>query len=110
MAKHIGTTFDSFLEEEGIKDAVDLLTFKKVLADEIQARMSKLKIGVQELADRMHTTRTPVYRLLDGNDAGVTLKTMAKAAEALDWRLAEMLVMVAHASGGARPAKQRRRA
>ena len=30
--RHMGTTFDSFLDEEGIRDEVELLALKKVLA------------------------------------------------------------------------------
>jgi len=91
MAKHIGSKFTDFLEEEGIKNDVDLLTVKKVLADEIHARMGRLKIGITQFADRMKTGRDVAYRLLDANDTGVTLKTLAKAAQALDWSLPDML-------------------
>lgn len=92
MGKHIGSKFTDFLEQEGIKNDVDLLTVKKVLADEIQARMEALNIGITQFADRMRTGRDVAYRLLDANDTGVTLKTLSKAARALDWSLVEMLV------------------
>jgi antitoxin HicB len=96
MAKHVGSKFTDFLEEEGIKDDVDLLTVKKVFADEIQARMDKMKISVAELARRMKTTRTVAYKLLDPEDTGVTLKTMSKAAKATEWNLIDLLVAVDH--------------
>lgn len=93
MAKHVGSKFTDFLEEEGIKNDVDLLTFKKVLADEIHARMEKLHLGISQFANRMQTGRDVAYRLLDANDTGVTLKTLSKAAKALDYSsILEMLM------------------
>lgn len=95
MSKRIGSKFTDFLEEEGIKDDVDLLTVKKVLADEIEARMEKLSIGISELARRMGSTgRDSAYRLLDKEDTGVTLKTLSKAARALNWSLIDLLQSV----------------
>jgi hypothetical protein len=39
--KHIGSTFSSFLEEEGIREEVDLRAKKKILADQILARETR---------------------------------------------------------------------
>jgi hypothetical protein len=36
MKKHIGSSFASFLEEEGIKDDVELLAQKEILAEQIR--------------------------------------------------------------------------
>lgn len=110
MAKHIGSKFTDFLEDEGIKNDVDLLTLKKVLADEIQARMEKMKIGVSQFADRMKTGRDVAYRLLNAKDTGVTLKTLSKAAKALEWNLIEMLLAAGKSASSSRtstPVKQR---
>ena len=104
--KNIGSTLASFLEEEGIKDDVDLLTFKKVLADEIEHRMGKKKINHTALAERMSTSRNQVYRLLDEHDTGITLVTLARAAGALDWSIIDLL---AAASRKARSDKDRDR-
>ena len=94
MSKHVGSKLTDFLAEEGIKDDVDLLTVKKVLADEIRARMDRKKIGVQQLATRMRTSRDVAYRLLDAKDTGVTLRTISKAAVALESSLVDLLIAV----------------
>ena len=89
--KHVGTTFDSFLSEEGIKDEVELLALKKVLAGRITACMEKNRLNRTVLAKRMHTSRTLVNRLLDPHDASVTLSTLAKASHALNIPLMALL-------------------
>lgn len=83
----IGSTLDSFLEEEGIKEDVDLLAQKKVLALKIQRAMVRRKMTQTGLARAMRTSRTVVYRLLDPTDTSVTLATLAKASKALGVQL-----------------------
>jgi hypothetical protein len=83
-SKHFGSTFSSFLEEEGIKDEVDLRTKKKVLADQILAQMERDHVTKTELAARMNTSRTVVNRLLDPNDTSFTFGTLARASQALN--------------------------
>ena len=89
--RHMGTTFDSFLDEEGIRDEVELLALKKVLAGRIAACMEKDNLNRTVLAQRMHTSRTLVNRLLDPCDASVTLSTLAKVSQALKVPLAVLL-------------------
>jgi antitoxin HicB len=83
----IGSTLDSFLEEEGIKEDVDLLAQKKVLAMRIEQAMARRKMTQAGLARAMQTSRTVVYRLLDPTDTSVTLATLAKASRALGVKL-----------------------
>lgn len=82
--KHIGSTFSSFLDEEGIREEVDLRAKKKVLADQILAKMQHDHLTRTKLAERMQTSRTVVNRLLDPNDTSFTFGTLAKASQALD--------------------------
>jgi antitoxin HicB len=82
--KHIGSTFSSFLDEEGIREEVDLRAKKKVLADQILAKMQSDHVTRTKLAERMQTSRTVVNRLLDPNDTSFTFGTLAKASQALD--------------------------
>ena len=83
MSKHVGSTFDSFLEEEGLKEEVDLRAKKKVIADELLAEMVRARVTRSALASRMRTSRTLVNRLLDPRDTSVTLATLSKASRAL---------------------------
>ncbi len=94
MAKHVGSKFTDFLADEGIQEDVDLLTVKKVFVEEIRARMHRMKLTVAELARRMKTSRPAVNKLLDAEDTGVTLKTLAKAATATNWSLIDLLITV----------------
>jgi len=82
--RHIGSTLSSFLEEEGIREEVDLRAKKKVLADQILAKMQQDRMTRTELAERMQTSRTVVNRLLDPTDTSFTFGTLAKASQALD--------------------------
>ncbi len=82
--KHLGSTFSSFLEEEGIREEVDLRAKKKILADQLLAKMQRDQITRTELAERMQTSRTVVNRLLDPTDTSFTFGTLARASQALD--------------------------
>ncbi len=83
MSKHKGSSFDSFLDERGIKEEVQLRAKKSILVDELLDAMKVAKITRAELAKRMETSRTEVYRLLDPDNTGVTLATLARATVAL---------------------------
>jgi len=103
--KHIGSTFTSFLEAEGIREEVDLRAKKKILADEMLATMKRNSVSRMELAKRMKTSRTVVNRLLDPEDTSFTFVTLAKASNALDL---DLLVSLEPRSQ-VRPARPRRR-
>ena len=91
MSKHIGSSFDSFLEEEGLKEEVDLRAKKKIIADELLAVMRRRRVTRTALAARMRTSRTLVNRLLDPRDTSVTFATLSRASRALDLDLAVTL-------------------
>jgi antitoxin HicB len=83
MKKHIGSSFESFLEEKGIKEDVELRAQKEPLADQIRDAMERKGVTFAALAGAMGTSRTVVYRLLDPTDTGVTLETLSRVARAL---------------------------
>jgi DNA-binding phage protein len=82
-----GSSFESFLEEEGVLDAVDEAAVKRVLSWQIEQEMAAKRIGKSELARRMATSRTQVDRLLDPRNTGVSLHTIHKAVSVLGKRL-----------------------
>ena len=92
---HDGSTFRSWLEEEGIYEEVTAAAQKKVLAWQIEQLMAKRKITKSELAKRMKTSRAAVDRLLDPANASVTLHTLNRAATALGQRVELKLVKAA---------------
>jgi len=78
--KNIGSTFDSFLREEGMYEEVSAVAIKRVVARQVEDAMREKGFTKAEMARRMHTSRAALDRLLDpGNDA-VTLSTLQKAA------------------------------
>ncbi len=85
--RHIGSSFDDFLQEEGLLADVQAVAIKRVLALQIASMMDKQQISKSEMARRMRTSRSALDRLLDPSNASVTLQTLERAAEALGKKL-----------------------
>ena len=85
--KHSGSTFDSFLEEEGIREEVDAVAIKRVLAWQLERAMRKQRKTKQAMARQLRTSRSQLDRLLDPRNVSVTLDTLARAARALGKRV-----------------------
>lgn len=83
MNKHIGSEFDDFLDEDGLREEVMAAAVKRVIAWQIAQAMKAQKVTKTEMASRMHTSRMVVNRLLDERDTSVTLATLARASAAL---------------------------
>lgn len=92
MNKHIGSDFDDFLSEEGIGEEVTAAALKRVIAWQFAQVMKNQHITKTALAERMQTSRTVVGRVLDRDDAGLTIQTLANAARALGQRVEVRLV------------------
>ena len=80
--KYIGSSFDDFLNEEGILDEVEGVVAKKIFVFQMEKEMKKQGIDKAELAERMETSRSAVDRILDPESPS-TLRTFAKAARAI---------------------------
>lgn len=89
---HIGSSFDDFLEEEGIAEEVEAGAIKKLISFKLIETIKEEKITKTELAHRLNTSRAAVDRLLDPDNASVTLLTLIKTATALGKRLKLELV------------------
>lgn len=89
---HVGSSFDDFLEEEGILAEVSTLALKRVLAWQIAQAMEIQGFSKASMADAMNTSRSALDRLLDPENIAVTLKTMDRAATVLGKRLQIELV------------------
>ncbi|MDF3034501.1 MAG: hypothetical protein K0R76_1455 [Alphaproteobacteria bacterium] len=85
--ERLGSTFDQWLEEEGILTEVTALAHKRVLAWQIEQAMKARHLTKIEMARRMHTSRAAVDRLLSKKNPSVTLDTMDRAAAALGMTL-----------------------
>jgi predicted XRE-type DNA-binding protein len=89
---HIGSSFDSWLDEEGIREEVTAAAIKAVLARQLMSEMKKKKITKQRMAHLMKTSRAQVDRLLDSDNESVTLGTLTRAAQAVGRNLRMELV------------------
>ena len=81
--KNIGSSFDSWLREEGSGEEVTAAAIKRVLARQVEAAMKEKKFSKAEMARRMRTSRAALDRLLDPEYEAVTLSTLQKAAAAV---------------------------
>ncbi len=81
--KNIGSSFDSWLREEGVEEEVTAVAIKRVLARQVEAAMSDSGLSKAEMARRMRTSRSQLDRLLDPENDSVTLTTLQKAATAI---------------------------
>lgn len=84
---HTGSSFDSFLEEEGILEEVDAVAMKRVIAWQLAEAMKAGGISKKAMAARLGTSRSQLDRLLDPQNSAVHLETIAKAARAVGKRL-----------------------
>jgi antitoxin HicB len=84
---HSGSTFDSFLEQEGIQEEVEAVAIKRVLAWQLSQAMQEQQKTKQAMAKQLHTSRSQLDRLLDPQNVSVTLDTITRAARVLGKRV-----------------------
>ena len=89
--KHIGSNFDDFLKEDGIYEQVQAVAIKRVIAYQIAEEMKKKKLSKTQMASRMKTSRAALERLLDPENASITLFTLERTASALGKKLSVQL-------------------
>ena len=80
---HSGSSFDRFLEDEGIREEVEAGAIKRVLAWQLSQEMQQQKKTKQAMARDLQTSRSQLDRLLDPRNVSVSLDTMARAARVL---------------------------
>jgi len=88
----VGSSFDDYLKEEGIYEEVTARAIKRVIARQLGAVMQDQRLTKSELAKRMKTSRAQLDRLLDPDNASVTLGTLTRAAHAVGRQLRMELV------------------
>ena len=81
--KHIGGSFDDFLENEGLLAQSQAEAVKRVLAWQIETYMRENNVTKTTFAQRMNTSRGQLNRLLDPENTSVSLTTMSSAAAAM---------------------------
>ncbi len=78
---HHGSTFESWLDAEGIREEVTTAAIKAVIALQISEAMKTKGINKVVMAKQMHTSRAQLDRLLDPDNSSVTLETLQRAAK-----------------------------
>jgi antitoxin HicB len=86
-SNNIGSSFDDFLNEEGIREEAAAHAIKRVLAWQIEQAMNEQRISKSEMAKRMKTSRAQLDRLLDPENDKVQLDTVQRAAAAVGRKL-----------------------
>ena len=89
--KHLGSTIDDFLKEEGIFEEAQAQAVKEVIAWQLAEAMKKRKISKNRLAILMKTSRTQVDRILDPKN-DITLRSLQRAAAMVGRRVSIELV------------------
>lgn len=83
LIDHSGSSFDSFLEEEGMREEVEAVAIKRVLVWQLSQAMREQQKTKQAMARELRTSRSQLDRLLDPQNVSISLDTMARAAKAL---------------------------
>jgi len=78
---------DEFLAEEGVLAEAEAIAVKRVIAFQLAQLMETQNLTKTQLAKRMGTSRSALERLLDPDNASVTLLTLERAARALGKRI-----------------------
>ena len=78
---HLGSSFESWLDEQGIREEVTSAAIKEVIAEQLAAEMKSKGISKTKMAEMMHTSRTQIDRLLDPKNNSATLETLMRAAK-----------------------------
>jgi len=89
--KHMGSSIDDFVKEEGIFEETQAQAIKEVVAWQLARAMKKKKISKARMARLLKTSRTQVDRLLDPKN-DITLSSLQRAAAMVGRRVTIELV------------------
>ena len=89
--KHMGSTIDDFLKEEGLFEEAQVKAVKEVVAWQLAEAMKKKKISKNKMAMLLKTSRTQVDRLLNAKN-DITLSSLQRAAVIVGRRVTIELV------------------
>ena len=76
---HWGTTLDEFLDAEGIREVAKAEAVTRVVAWQLTQEMERQGISKAALAEKMHTSRAQVDRILKAK-GNITIDTLQRAA------------------------------
>jgi len=89
--KHMGSSIDDFLKEEGSFEEAQAQAVKEVVAWQLAQAMKERNISKNKMAALLGTSRTQVDRLLDPQN-DITLSSLQRAAAMVGRRVVIELV------------------
>jgi antitoxin HicB len=89
---HVGSSFESWLGEENIREEVTAAAVKAVISRQLADEMKKKKITKQQMAELMKTSRAQLDRLLDPDNGSATIESLQRAARIVGRELRMQLV------------------
>lgn len=87
MNQYSGSNFDDFLAEEDILEEVSVKAQKRLLALQLADIMENAQVTKTALAEKMHTSRSQIDRLLDPDNTSITLESLDRLARAVNKQL-----------------------
>jgi antitoxin HicB len=79
--RHIGSSFESWLDEAGIREEVTAAAIKAIIARQLTAEMKRKKLTKKRMAELMQTSRAQLDRLLDPDNGSATIESLQRAAK-----------------------------
>ena len=89
---HIGSSFESWLDDAGIREEATTAAIKAVIARQLASEMKKKKITKQRMAVLMRSSRAQVDRLLNPDIGSATIESLQRAARVVGRELRLQLV------------------
>ena len=81
--RHVGPSFASWLEEEGIAEEAHETAIKELFVEQLLKAMKEKRITKTAMAAALATSRNQLARILDPGCAAVTIGAIKRAAEAV---------------------------
>ena len=88
----IGSSFESYLQEQGTLEETTAIAVKRVLAWQLEQAMEKKHLSKNQMAKAMKTSRSQLDRILDPDNDRVQLATLTAAARVVGRQLRIELV------------------
>ena len=89
---HVGSSFESWLDQEGIREEVTAAAIKALFSRQLVNEMKKKKITKPRMAELMKTSRAQIDRLLDPDNGSATIESLQRAARIVGRELRLQLV------------------
>ena len=87
MNQFTGSNFNDFLEEEGILEEVSAKAHKRLLSLQLADIMQENSMTKTSLAGKLKTSRSQLDRILDPNNASITIEMLERVAHAVGKKL-----------------------